>query len=80
MNRTRHYVVSLKDIAEGPMSTFFSGNRSTTVDYCFIDCWAAHLVTGCEVLDRHPLNLSHHLALTVKLICKATPTDSSRTI
>ena len=80
MNRTGHYAVSLSDIAEGPMSTFFSGNRSTTVDYCFIDCWAVHSVTGCEVLDHHPLNLSDHLALTVKLICRPhllTPPEQS---
>ena len=31
MNYTGHYTVSLSDIAEGPMSTFFSGNRNTTV-------------------------------------------------
>ena len=37
-------------------------------------------MTGCEVLDRHPLNLSDHLDLTVKLICKPhllTPSELS---
>ena len=70
MNRTGHFAVSLSDLAKGPMYTFFCGNKTTTVDYCLIDCWAAHLVTGCEVLDHHPLNLSDHLALTVNLDCK----------
>ena len=51
--------------------TFSSGGRNTTVDFCFIDCWAAHLVLECEVLSHHPLNLSDHLPLKVKLDCNS---------
>ena len=70
IDRTGHYAVSLSDLATGPTHTFFGGGRNTTVDFCFIDCWAAHLVFECEVQQRHPLNLSDHLALNVKLDCK----------
>ena len=70
IDRTGHYAVSLSDLAEGSLHTFCSGGRNTTVDYCFIDCWAAHLVLDCEVKQHHPLNLSDHLALNVKLNCK----------
>ena len=65
INRTGHYAVSLSDLATGPTHTFSGGGRSTTVDFCFIDCWAAHLVLECEAQQRHPLNLSDHLALKV---------------
>ena len=40
---------------------------------CFVgtvDYWAAHLVLECGVLPRHPLNLSDHLALKLKLDCQ----------
>ena len=47
MNCTGHFAISLSDLAKGPMYTYFSGKNSTTVDYCLIDCWAAHLVTRC---------------------------------
>ena len=71
IDRTGHYAVSLSDLAMGPAHTFSSGGRNTTVDFCFIDCWAAHLVLECEVLSRHPLNLSDHLPLKVKLDCNS---------
>ena len=38
MNCTGHFAVSLSDLAKGPLYTFFCGNKSTTVDYCLIDC------------------------------------------
>ena len=70
IDRTGHYAASLSDLATGPTHTFSGGGRNTTVDFCFIDCWAAHLVLECEVQQHHPLNLSNHLALKVKLNCK----------
>ena len=41
----------------GAPHTFFSGGRNTTVDFCFIDCWAPHLscVYTSQVRTRdHP--------------------------
>ena len=38
MSRTGYYAVSFSHLTRGHTSTFFSGSRSTTVDYCFIDC------------------------------------------
>ena len=71
IDRTGHYAVSLCDLATGPTHTFYGGGgRNTTVDFCFLDCWAAHLVLECVVLPRHPLNLSDHLAVKVKLDCQ----------
>ena len=70
IDQTGHYAVSLSDLATGLLHTLCSGGRITRVDYCFIDCWAAHLVLDCEMKQRHPLNLSDHLGLKVKLNCK----------
>ena len=70
IDRTGHYAVSLSDPTTGPTHTFYGGGRNTTVDHGFTDCWAAHLVLECEVKQRHPLNLSNHLTLKVKLNCK----------
>ena len=70
IDRTGHYAVSLSDLSRGPTHAFSSGGRNTTVDFCFIDFWAAHLVLECEVLSRHPLNLFDHLPLNVKLDCE----------
>ena len=54
-----------------PIHTFYGGGgRNTTVDFCLVDCWAAHLVLECGILPRHPLNLSDHLALKLKLDCQ----------
>ena len=61
----------LCDLATGPTHTFYGGGgRNTTVDFCFLDCWAAYLVLECAVLPRHPLTLSDHLAVKVKLDCQ----------
>ena len=60
----------ISDLATGPTYTFSSGGRNSTVDFCFIDCWAAHLVLECGAQEHHPLNLSDHLALKVRLNCK----------
>lgn len=69
MSRTDHYPISLCPPSVGPNYTFSSGGRSTTVDYCFINCWAAHLVSSCKVLSKHPLNLSDHLPIQTVLNC-----------
>ena len=70
IDRTGHYAASLVDAAKGPVYTFSNGNRFSTVDYCFIDSWAAHIVADCEVLDHHPLNLSDHLAIKLSINCQ----------
>ena len=68
---TGHYVVSLNDLTTGlaPYTPIVAVVEIPMLT-CFIDCWAAHLVMKCEVQQRHPLNLSDHLALSVKLDCK----------
>ena len=43
--------------ASGPMYMYHSGTHCTTVDYCLLDCWAAHMVRGCGTIDHNPLNL-----------------------
>ena len=50
--------------------TFSSGGRNSTVDFCFIDCWAAQLVLECGVQERHPLNLADYFSLKKRLNCK----------
>ena len=67
MTRTDHYAVSLCPPTAGPNYTHLSGGRSTTVDNCLINCWAAHLVSSCEVLTKHGLNLSDHLPIHIVL-------------
>ena len=69
INRSSQYIASLVDTAAGPTYTFCSGNCYTVVDYCLVDSWAAHLVSSCEILDRHALNRSDHLAIRLKLDC-----------
>lgn len=63
-------MLSLCEPTVGPNFTFSSGGNFTTVDYCFINCWAAHLVASCEVSSKHPLNLSDHLLIRIELNCK----------
>ena len=55
VDRTGHYAVLLSDLMTGPTYTFSGGGRNTRVDFCFIDCWAAHLVLECEVQQCHPV-------------------------
>ena len=37
IDRTGHYAVSLSDLTTGPIHTYCSGGRNTTVDFCFLD-------------------------------------------
>ena len=67
--RSNQYIASLTNTATGPKHTFSNGDCRTTIDYCLVDSWAAHLVTSCNVLDQHALNLSDHLAIRIKLDC-----------
>ena len=69
MTRTDHYAVSLCPPYCCPNYTYLSGGISTTMDYCLINCWAAHLVSSCEVITKHPLNLSDHLPIQIVLYC-----------
>ena len=61
------YPVSQSHSASGPKYTYHSGTHYTTVDYCLLDCWAAHMVEGCGTIDHHPLNLSDHLPVFAHL-------------
>jgi len=72
MTCTDHCAVSLCELTSGPYF-YFSGGRRTTVDFCLLDNWAAHLVSDCVVMSQHPLNLSDHLALAVEVNCKPHP-------
>ena len=69
INRSNQYIASLVNTAAGATYTFCSGNYYTVVDYCLVDSWAAHLVSSCEILDRHALNRFDHLAIRIKLDC-----------
>ena len=67
VERAEQYVVSLSQIASGPMYTYFQNDVHTTVDYCLLDHWAADMIGLCATLNHHSLNLSDHLPLHISL-------------
>ena len=51
IDHTGHYTASFCDLATGPTHRFYGGSdQNTTVDFCFVDCWAAHRVLECGVI------------------------------
>ena len=77
INRSNQYIASVIDTAAGPTYNFCSGNCYTVVDYCLVDSWMAHLVSSCEILDRHALNLFDHLAIPSKVGLSPSITSAS---
>ena len=70
MDRCYHhdlYPISQSHFTSGPNYTYHNGSHYTSVDYCLLDCWSAHMVRGCGTIDHHPLNLSDHLPVFARL-------------
>ena len=64
----RHLLcASLCHLSCGPSFTYCSVGHHTAVNYCLLDCQAAHLLQECKMLDHFPLNISDHLPVSLHL-------------
>ena len=60
--------IFLCSVSSGPIYTYVSGSRQTTIDYIFADEVAASLLIQCHTLPMEDLNTSDHLPLIADMM------------
>ena len=71
-DRCQLYAASMSTFSGGPGYTYFSGEKTTTVDYIFVDPGTAQSVEKCYTHDMHGLNTSDHLPISAVLSLPTT--------
>jgi endonuclease/exonuclease/phosphatase family metal-dependent hydrolase len=59
----------VEDQCTGPKYTYCNlvGGPQTLIDHILVSEYCRDLVSGCAVIDEHPINMSDHLPVTVKI-------------
>ena len=68
MARCHLSAISLCSVSSGPIYTYVSGSRQTTIAYIFADEVAASLLLQCHTLPMEDLNTSDYLPLIADMM------------
>ena len=67
IDRNELFVASHCSLSHGPSYTYHSGRYFSTIDYIIVNGPCSSLLTSCQAITDHPLNISDHIPLSLSL-------------